>query len=117
MTLQRVGRIRMGEGQDTTKPIEQIGGFLEYREFLQSIDLASAAASTGGNQDVTVTGVAVGDIPVFVDAAEGLTAGVGVIALGPVAVVNVLRLRVLNPTIAAVDAAAANFRIGVLRPL
>ncbi len=119
MTLQRLGTIPMKGQADVDgilKPGEQLGGTLEYREYLQSIDLASAAASTASSQSLTVTGLAVGDIPLYVDAVEGLTAGVAVVALGPVLAANVLVARVVNPTIAAVDAAAANFRIGVLRP-
>lgn len=117
MTLQRVGRIAMGEGADATKPIEQLGGFLEYREFLQSVDLGSVAAATAENEDMTVTGVAVGDIVLYVDPAETLVANIAVTALGTVATVNVVRMRVVNPTAAAIDAAAVNFRVGVFRPL
>lgn len=111
-TLTRVGRLGIGEGG-----IGQIGGVLEYREFLATIDLASQATVTAGNQDIAVTGLAVGDIPVLVAPAEGLTAGINVAALGPIATANTIRLRVTNPTAGAVDAAAASFVIGVFRPV
>lgn len=90
-------------------------GAYDLFEYEQSIDLASAAASTGANQDVAVTGLEVDDLPVYVVPAAALTVGVIPVPLGPVATVNTLRLRVINPTIAAVDAGAANYRIGVLR--
>lgn len=112
MTLTRVGSIGIGEGG-----IGQIGGRLEYREFLQTIDLGSVAAATAENEDMTVTGVAVGDIPVLVAPAEALVANIAVTALGPAATANVLRLRVVNPTAGAIDAAAVAFIVGVLRPL
>lgn len=111
MTLQRVGRIPIVEGGG-----EQRHGFLEYREFLQSVDLANALASTGSSQSIAITGIAIGDIPLFVDAVEGLTAGVAVVPLGPTLAANVVVVRVLNPTVGAIDAAAANFRVGVLHP-
>ncbi len=117
MTLTRVGAIRLTEGADATKPIGQLSGTLQYVEFLATIDLASAAAASAANQGVAVTGLAVGDIPLFVAPAEGLTAGVIVAPLGPVSVANTLQLRVCNPTAGAVDAAAAAFVIGVLRPV
>ena len=117
MTLTRVGRIAMGEGADASKPIGQIGGALEYREFLQSIDLGSVATITAENEDMTVTGVAVGDIVLAVNPAEALVANILVAALGPVATANVVRLRVVNPTAGAIDAAAVSFVVSVLRPL
>jgi len=117
MTLQRVGMIDLTEGADASKPIEQLGGSLQYREFLQTIDAASAAASTASSQGLTVTGIAIGDIPLFCMPAEGLTAGVVFVPLGPALAANLLQIRVVNPTIAAVDAASVAVRIGVLRPL
>lgn len=117
MTLTRVARLTVNEGHDALKPIGQLGGFLEYREFLQSIDLGSVAASTAENEDMTVTGVAVGDIVLAVNPAEGLVANIAVTGLGPVAAANVVRMRVVNPTAAAIDAAAVNFVVAVLRPL
>jgi len=117
MTLTRVGRIKMGEGADASKPIGQLGGFLEYREYLQTIDLGSVATITAENEDMAVTGVAVGDIVLFANPAETLVANIAVTALGPVAVANVVRFRVVNPTAGAIDAAAVAFVIGTLRPL
>jgi hypothetical protein len=117
MTLTRVGRVRMNEGADAAKPGGQLGGFMEYREFLQTIDLGSVATVTAENEDMTVTGLLVGDIPVVVAPAEGLVANIAVTALGPVATNNVLRMRVVNPTAGAIDAAAVAFVIGVFRPL
>jgi hypothetical protein len=110
MTLQRVGRLAIREGGG-----EQLGGTLEYREFLQSVDLGSVAADTAENEDMAVTGIAIGDIPLYVAPAEGLVANIAVTALGPCAAANVLRCRVANPTVGAIDAAAVNFRVGVLR--
>lgn len=117
MTLQRVGRIRIDEGRDAAKPVGQLGGFLEYREFLQSVDLGSVATITAENEDMTITGVAVGDIILFANPAEALVANILVAALGPAATANVVRFRVVNPTAGAIDAAAVDFRVGVLRPL
>lgn len=112
MTLTRVGRIDIGEGG-----IGQKGGFLEYREFLETIDLGSVATIAVENEDMTVTGVAVGDIVMFANPAEALVANIDVTVLGPVATVNVVRFRVGNPTVGAIDAAAVAFVVGVLRPL
>jgi hypothetical protein len=116
-TLTRVARLRMNEGENAAKPIGQLAGWLEYREFLQSVDLGSVAAATAENEDMTVTGIAVGDIPIVVIPAEGLVANVAVTALGPAATANVLRMRVANPTAGAIDAAAINMIVGVFRPL
>lgn len=116
-TLTRVGRVRMNEGTDATKPIGQLRGFYELREFLQSVDLGSVAAATAENEDMAVTGVAVGDVIAYANPAEGLVANVAVTALGPAAAANVVRFRVVNPTAAAIDAAAVNFVVGVFRPL
>jgi hypothetical protein len=111
MTLQRVGTIPIVEGGG-----EQVGGTLEYREFLQSVDLANVATIVAASQNVTITGIAIGDIPLYVCPAEALVANIAVTALGPCAAANVLVCRVLNPTAAGIDAAAVNFRVGVLRP-
>jgi len=111
-TLTRVGRIGIGE-----RGIGQRNGFLEYREFLETIDLGSVATIAVENEDMTVTGVAVEDIVLFVNPAETLVANIVVTALGPVAVANVVRFRVGNPTAGAIDAAAVAFVVGVLRPL
>lgn len=113
MTLQRRAdrAIQVGEGGG-----EQVGGFLAYREFLQSINLGSVAANTAENEDMTVTGVAVGDIVLYATPAEGLVADIIVAALGPIVTADVVRFRVCNTTAAAIDAAAVDFRVGVLRP-
>lgn len=116
-TLTRVGRIRLNEGADASKPIAQLGGFLEIREFLQSVDLGSVAASTAENEDIAFTGVAVGDIVLAVNPAETLVANILVGARGPVTVANVMLFRVVNPTAAPIDAAAVNFVVLVARPL
>lgn len=110
MATDRVGSFELGDEGGLER-----GGRRHVFEFSQSVDLASAVAQTAANQDVTITGLQVGDLPVLADFAEGLTAGVGVIPLGPVAVANTLRLRVVNPTIAAVDAVAAILTVAVLR--
>lgn len=111
-TLTRVGRMSIVEGG-----IGQIGGFLEYREYLQTVDLGSVAAATAENEDMAVTGVLVGDIVAFVQPAETLVANIAVTSLGPVAVNNVVRMRVANPTAGAIDAAAVAYVIGTYRPL
>jgi hypothetical protein len=111
MTLTRVGRLGLTEGG-----IGQTAGILEYREFLATIDLASQATITAGNQDIAVTGLAIGDIPLFCQAPEGIIVGISLTTLGPVGVANTLRIRVTNPTAGAVDAASGSFVIGVLRP-
>ena len=119
MTLQRLGTIAMKGQADVDgilKPGEQIGGTLEYREFLQSVDLGSVATIAAENEDMTITGVAVGDMVLFANPAETLVANIIVAVLGPVVTANVVRFRVANPTAAAIDAAAVNFRVGVLRP-
>jgi hypothetical protein len=112
MTTTRVGRIPIGEGG-----IGQTGGFIEYREFLATIDLANALTATASSQSLAVTGLLIGDIPMFINAAEGLTTGIALVALGPVLANNVLVTRIVNPTVAGVDAASASFVVGVLRPL
>lgn len=111
MTTDRIGTLQLLEGGRA-----EIGGQSGVFQFTQSIDLASAAASTGANQDVVVTGLLVGDIVLSVTPGEALTVGVSVAALSPVAVANTLRLRVANPTVAAVDAAAIDFAVVVMRP-
>lgn len=113
MTVQRQGAIALTEGGSGSI---QPGGIYRFVELLQNLDLGNAAAASGANQDVTVTGLVVGDVPLYVVPAAGLAVGVGVVPLGPVAVANTLRLRVLNPTAAGVDATAADFLVGVLRP-
>lgn len=111
LTTDRIGTLQLLEGGRA-----EIGGQSGIFQFTQSIDLASAAASTGANQDVAVTGLLVEDIVLSVTPGEALTVGVSVAALSPVAVANTLRLRVANPTVAAVDAAAINFVVVVMRP-
>lgn len=110
MPLDRAGSFPLNDqgGQER-------GGARDILEFSQSVDIASTAAQSAVNQDVTVTGLAVGDSPIQAGFAEGLLAGVVVGALGPVGVANTLRLRVTNPTIAAVDPAAAVLTVVVLR--
>lgn len=111
MTLQRVARIPVVEGGG-----EQQGGFLEYREFLASVDAASVASIVAANQNFAVTGIAVGDIPIFINAPEAATAGVSMTPMGPCVTANVLVVRCTNPTAGAIDFAAFNYRVGVLRP-
>lgn len=112
MTQTRVGSLPIGAGG-----IGQIGGKMEYREFLQTIDLASVATIVAANQSVTVTGLAIGDIPLFLAVPEGLIAGIAVVPMGaPILAANTLVVRCVNPTAAPVDAASASFIIGVLRP-
>lgn len=111
MTLERV--IPLG-------PVEEGGriqgsGVYELREFSQSVDLGSVATVAAENEDMTITGVEVDDIVLYVCPAEGLVANIAVTALGPVATVNVVRMRVVNPTAGAIDAAAVVFKVGVLR--
>lgn len=112
MTLTRVSHSTVAEGG-----IGQVGGRLEHREFLQSVDLGSVAAATAENEDMAVTGVAVGDIVRSVSPTEALVANIAVTALSPVVAANVVRMRVVNPTAAAIDAAAVNFIVCVDRPL
>lgn len=111
-TLTRVGSLPIGSGG-----IGQIGGKLDYREFLQTIDLASVATIRAVNQSVTVTGLAIGDIPLYLGQPEGLTADVIVVPMGaPVLAANTLVVRCCNPTAGPIDAASAAFIVGVLRP-
>lgn len=110
MTISRVGTLPLIDGGDL-----QPGGQYRFVELQQSIDLASQAAATAGNQDVAATGLAVGDLPLYVVPPAALIAGVSVVALGAVATINTIRLRVTNPTAGAVDAAAGVYAIGVLR--
>lgn len=112
MSVKKQGAILLGEGGDAGAS----GGPVDLLVLQQAVDLASVAASSSVNQDVAVTGLAVGDVIASVNPAEGLTAGVSVAPLGTVAVAATARLRVTNPTIGAVDAASATFTFLVLRP-
>lgn len=111
MALQRVARLRVVEGGG-----EQVNGMLEYREFLVSVDAASVATIVAANQNFAVTGIAVGDIPLYICAPEATTAGVSMTPMGPCVTVNVLVVRCTNPTAGAIDLGAFNYRVGVLRP-
>lgn len=114
--LTRAGSIRLPEKAGIT-PVGQLGGgSVEYLEFLQSIDLANVVKATAANQDVTVTGLKVGDIPLFCNAAGGLVADIILTALGPVATDNTLRVRVANPTAGDINPTAVDFVVGVFRP-
>lgn len=97
-------------------PVEALGGTGTLIVLTQSIDLASAAAATSASQATTVTGVAVGDIPLAVLPAEGILTNINVTALGPALAANTLQLRVCNPTAVAIDAAAVVFTFFILRP-
>lgn len=110
MTTERIGTIDIGAGGRV-----QLGGRYQLRELSQSVDLGSVATITAENEDMTITGVEVGDVVLAVNPAEGLVANILVAALGPVATQNVVRFRVVNPTAGAIDAAAVVFSVLVLR--
>lgn len=111
MALQRVAELKVVEGGG-----EQIGGKLLYREFLVSVDAASASGIAATNQNFAVTGIEVGDIPLFINAPEAATVGVSMTPMGPCVTANVLVVRCTNPTAGAIDLAAFNYRVGVLHP-
>lgn len=78
-----------------------------------SINPASVATITTAEQTFTVNGLQVGDIPVVVK--PSLTAGLG-IANARVSAANTLAITFVNPTAAAIDAAAENYTILAFRP-
>jgi len=78
-----------------------------------TVDLASVAANTTAEQNITVTGAQVGDT-VIVEAASGINAGLGVVN-ARVASANTVALRMINATGSAIDAASATWYVTLLR--
>lgn len=82
--------------------------------FTQAVDLASVAANTAADQNITIPGLKVGDLCL---AAAGLggTAGLS-FAGGRVSAVDTLTLRCINNTGSAIDQASVSIVFVMLRP-
>lgn len=80
----------------------------------KTFDPASVATITTAEQDVTVTGVKVGDIVLAVNK-PSLTAGLG-ICNARVKAADTISLQFVNPTAGAVDAASETYTFVIARP-
>jgi len=78
-----------------------------------SINPASVAAATSAEQTFTVTGLAVGDIPVVVKPTA--SAGLGIVN-ARVSAANTLAVTFMNATASPIDAAAETYTILAIRP-
>lgn len=77
-----------------------------------SLDFGSIAASGTGELTITVPGVAAGDI-VALGAPAALTAGL--VATAYASAADTVTVRVLNTTVAAVDAPAQTWKVAVIK--
>lgn len=81
--------------------------------YTTTINPASIAAATSAEQTFTVTGLAVGDIPVVIK--PSATAGVGIVN-ARVSAANTLAITFMNATAGAVDPASESYTVLVFRP-
>lgn len=99
---------------DPGKAIAVGGGtpITAYHSETATLDFASIAAAASADLTVSVPGAAVGDT-----VAIGLPAApaAGLVFFGFVSAANVVTVRAMNITAAAVDAASATYRVSVFR--
>lgn len=81
--------------------------------YTATINPAAVGAATSAEQTFTVTGLAVGDIPVVVKPTG--TAGVGIVG-ARVSAANTLALTFMNATAGSVDPASETYTILAFRP-
>jgi len=79
-----------------------------------TLDPASVATITAAEQDFTVPGVLAGDIAVQVTMTTA-TEGLGIAGFR-VKAANTVSVTFVNPTAGAINAAAGNFKIVIMRP-
>lgn len=103
-----VGQIQAGETGN--------GGFsFKVVKFQASVNLASVAAAVSAEQNVTITGIKSGDIPIHLDSAAGAaTLGVYPQRCGAD---NTLTVRCTNTTAGAIDLGALTMTVTCLRPV
>ena len=90
------------------------GNILKVYAVQVSIDVTSKSAATSAEQDITVTGVEVGDIIVAINK-PSLNAGLGVVN-ARVKSANTIAITYMNATAGAVDPAAETYTIVIGRP-
>ncbi len=113
MSVKKQGTLLLGEGGDAGAS----GGPITLLVLQQSLDFASVATIVAANQSLAVTGLAVGDIIVAINPAEGVTAGISMTPMGTVLTANTAVIRCTNPTAGAIDLAAFVYTFLVVRPL
>lgn len=86
-----------------------------WKVYTQSVDFASVAANVVAEQDITVTGVAVGDIVLAVHPNAALSVALG-IAGARVKSANTIAVKLVNPTAGALDPDALSVSFFVIRP-
>lgn len=103
-----MGEAQIGETAD--------GGFMcKILKFDASVDPASVAAGVSAEQDLTITGLKAGDIPIGLESPVAMAT----LALSPIRVDadDTLTVRATNPTAGAIDIAAGqDITVTVLRP-
>lgn len=87
--------------------------FSLVKVYTATINPASIAAATSAEQTFTVTGLAVGDIPVVVKPTA--TAGVGIVN-ARVSATDTLAVTFMNATAGALDPASESYTILAFRP-
>lgn len=103
----RLGQAQIGETAD--------GGFpFQVLKFSASVGLASVAANVSAEQNVTFTGIEAGDIPVNLNMpVAGATLQTIPIRCGAA---NTLTVKCTNPTAGAINLAAMDMVLTVIRP-
>ena len=102
-----IGKAQVGKTVDGAFPFT-------LHKFSASVNLASVGAAVSAEQDVTITGIKSGDIPICLDSA----AGAATLAVVPerCGADNTLTVRCSNTTAGAIDLGALTMVVTVLRP-
>lgn len=90
------------------------GNLLKVYAVQVSIDVTSKSAATSAEQDITVTGVEVGDIVLAINK-PSLSAGLGIVN-ARVKSANTIAITYMNATAGAVDPAAETYTLVIGRP-
>lgn len=90
------------------------GNLLKVYAVQVSIDVTSKSAATSAEQDITVTGVEVGDIVLAINK-PSLNAGLGVVN-ARVKSANTIAITYMNATAGAIDPAAETYTLVIGRP-
>lgn len=90
------------------------GNILKVLTITKTFDPASVSAATSAEQDVTVTGVKVGDVVLAVNKPTA-TAGVGIVN-ARVKAADTVSLTFMNATAGAVDPASETYTFVIGRP-
>jgi hypothetical protein len=90
------------------------GNILKVFAVQISIDVTSRTASTSSEQDITVTGVEVGDIVISINK-PSLSAGIGIVN-ARVKAASTIAITYMNATASPVDPAAETYTLVIGRP-